>query len=79
MAAVALSFLARVVGNTIRNNKLSVVSVRLASQADISSNTIDGNGTDGIEVTQNSAVQLGAIAEQRCSLHLTSPALATQV
>lgn len=51
---------ARIVGNTIRNNKVHGVFVIGASQADISSSTLDGNGMSGINVTQNSAVRLGA-------------------
>jgi hypothetical protein len=36
------------------------VNVQRASHADVGSNNIDGNGGDGIFVTQNSSVNLGA-------------------
>ena len=49
---------ARVIGNTIQNNGGVGVQILRDSHADISSNTINGNG-DGIEVGENSLVQLG--------------------
>ncbi len=48
---------ARIVGNTIRNNKRAGISVRRAS-AQISSNKIDGNGRNGIMI-RSSNVSLG--------------------
>ena len=49
---------ARVIGNTIQNNTGAGVQILRDSHADIASNTINGNG-DGIEVGENSLVQLG--------------------
>ncbi len=49
---------ARVIGNTIQNNAEAGVQILRDSHADIASNTINGNA-DGIEVGENSLVQLG--------------------
>ncbi len=48
----------RVVGNSIINIGNGVQVLR-DSHADIASNTISGNGGDGIEVGENSTIQLG--------------------
>ena len=50
---------ALIVGNTISENTYDGIRVAKVSQADISNNTIDGNGRYGILVTQNSGVNLG--------------------
>ncbi len=49
---------ARVIGNTIQNNAGVGIQILRDSHADIASNTINSNG-DGIEVGENSLVQLG--------------------
>ena len=54
---VGFSSSARIVGNTIRNNKRAGISVSRAV-SHISSNTIDGNGRNGIMI-QNSDARLG--------------------
>jgi hypothetical protein len=48
----------RIIGNTIQNNSGVGVQVLRDSHADIAGNTINNNG-DGIEVGENSLVQLG--------------------
>jgi hypothetical protein len=48
----------RIIGNTIQNNSGAGVQVLRDSHADVASNTINNNG-DGIEVGENSFVQLG--------------------
>ena len=49
---------ARVIGNTIQNNAGAGVQIVRDSHADIAGNTIHNN-SDGIEVGENSLVQLG--------------------
>lgn len=49
---------ARIIGNTIQNNTGVGIQILRDSHADIASNAINGN-TDGIEVGENSFVQLG--------------------
>jgi parallel beta-helix repeat protein len=65
---VAKSSSARIYGNTIRNNASDGIGVFKLSHADIATNTINGNGTafvqgdndgNGVNVAQNSSVQLG--------------------
>jgi parallel beta-helix repeat protein len=57
---VSRSSSARIITNTISNNigGHGVIVFRV-SHADISNNTIDGNGIDGIRVQDNSGVNLG--------------------
>ena len=49
---------ARIIGNSIQNNIGVGIQILRDSQADIASNAISGN-LDGIEVGENSFVQLG--------------------
>jgi len=56
--AVTRGSSARVVGNTIENNKGSGVFVSRHSQADVMGSAISGNGGDGITATHNSGVNL---------------------
>lgn len=57
-AIVANGSSARIVGNTIQNNAGDGIQILRDSHADIASNAISGN-SDGIEVGENSFVQLG--------------------
>lgn len=62
--SVSLTSHAGIVGNTIANNTGDGIGVFRVSQADIAGNTINNNGTvanggNGINVGQNSGVQLG--------------------
>jgi parallel beta-helix repeat protein len=50
---------ARIFANQIVDNQTAGVRVDRGSQADITSNTIDGNGVNGIEVLRSSSVVLG--------------------
>jgi parallel beta-helix repeat protein len=59
---VTLSASARIAGITIADNARNGIQVERASQATISDNTFDGNGVNGIFVTENSGVNLGSDA-----------------